>query len=382
MTKVSYITVTARSDYPYLGRPDLHLFQPTLEALKSQTNTDFEWIIVDTLYHTRKDFFKHLNLPFKVKHVPAQPNFWIDHGLPGISTQYNKGIIYSDGELLFFTSDGYMFPSNFIENMWCRYRQGYLPIAWYIIDWSFHKPIDEYLQEYRFDVVLKKPSDTSVSPNPVQYDFSGYNGKTIELEHRYTYAFKDNSLDVYPGYWSWWFSLSSASLEAMLKINGFDEKLDGDRSLMDCDAGSRLELAGYGIRFALFRDFFIVRAATTPRLWNPNFIDVQLTIKCNYALLGASRDRFGYKANIRKLDDADIGWIKEVFCKQKCTVRDYCQKNHAWQYPFEHKAGYPGHHSCKKWFNFWMKHQTLTDLTSEREKRLKGDPKYSIGTFS
>jgi len=382
MTKISYITVTARPDYPYLGRPDLHLFEPTVEAFKNQTNKDFEYIIVDTLYDQRKDYFKNLKLPFHVKHVPAQPNLWIEHGSPGISTQYNKGIIYADGELLFFSADGYMFPSNFIENLWTRYCEGYFPMAWYAIDWSFHEPIREYLDEYKFDVVLKAPCPYATPSSSPQYNFSGYTGKTVEVEHRYFHSFKDNNFNIHRGYWSWWFSCSSASLEAMLKINGFDQQFDGDRTLMDCDVGSRLDLAGYSMRFALFKDLFIIRAATVARLWNPSFRDVHLTIKCNYALIGTSRFRKQYRANENKLSDSDIDWIKQVFCPKKCVVGEFCRQNHVWQYPFEHKAGYVGHNSNKTWFNFWKKHQTIIDLTQEREKRLNGDEKYQEGTFT
>ena len=86
----------------------MHLFEPTLASMKAQTMRDFEIIVVDVLYHTRKDYFKNMDLPFKVKHLPATPNIWLENGFMGICTQYNKGIIYADGELLFFTGDGFM----------------------------------------------------------------------------------------------------------------------------------------------------------------------------------------------------------------------------------------------------------------------------------
>jgi hypothetical protein len=63
-------------------------------------------------------------------------------------------------------------------------------------------------------------------------------------------------------------------------------------------------------------------------------------------------------------------------------MREFCKENHPWQYPFEHKAGYVGHVSSKRWFNFWKEHQAIIDLTREREKRLNGDSKYKTGTFT
>ena len=53
--KISIITITARTNYPYIGNPNLHLFEPTIESLKSQTidKKEIEWIIVDYLYEER-----------------------------------------------------------------------------------------------------------------------------------------------------------------------------------------------------------------------------------------------------------------------------------------------------------------------------------------
>jgi len=89
---------------------------------------------VDTLYERRKNYFKNMDLPFPIKHIPAKPNLWREKGLPGISTQYNKGIIHADGELLFFTGDSHMVTETFMENLWTRYQEGYFPLAWYFYD--------------------------------------------------------------------------------------------------------------------------------------------------------------------------------------------------------------------------------------------------------
>lgn len=377
--KISFIMITARQDYPYLGRRDLHVFEPTLECFKQQTMKDFEWIILDVLYDQRKDYFKDMNLPFSVKHIPAKPNLWIETGFPGICAQYNKGIIYADGSLLFFTGDSHMIFPNFMERLWRHYQDGYFPLAWYFFDltYSEHETLKRSSSHPdRFDEAWPG-KQLPCSP----YNILGYCGEKVSIEHRYNEAFKDNELQQRPAPWVWWFGCSSASLEAMLKINGFDQRFDGDRMLLDCDVGSRLDLAGYGTRFSLFRDIFLIRAATDMSVWNPNLKKDAVTIKCNYPLIWHSRFFNQPKANTEKPSETTVDWIKNVFCAKHCPIRELCKKQHPWQYPFEHKAGYEGHHSSKRWFNFWLQHQTTVDLVEERKKRLNGDPKYQEGTF-
>lgn len=371
MVATSFVMITARQDFPFLHKPDLHIFEPTLEAFKNQTNKDFECIIVDTLYEQRKNYFKDKDLPFHVKHVPAQPNVWIEHGFPGICAQYNKGIIYADGQLLFFTGEGYLVESHFMEELWKRYQRGYFPLAWYLYDNTFSQDVQK--------TDWGKTAENTKSPVP--YNILGHTGENVTIEHRYFSAFKGHDLKVCGVPWDWWFGCSSASLEAMLKINGFDQNFDGDKMLLDCDVGSRLDLAGYSMRFALSRNIFLIRIPPCPG-WNPNFTKFEWTIKCNYALLGYSRMRNRYQANTYKLSDEEIEEIKKVYCQNKCGMSEFCKKNHPWQYPFEHKTGYVGHHSSKTWFNFWKNHQTIIDLTQERQKRLNGDKKYQEGTFT
>jgi len=378
MPKISFIMITARTAHPYLGREDLHVFEPTLKSFQQQRFLDFEWIVVDALYEERKDYFLHQELPFRVKHIPAQPNLWLDKGFPGICHQYNKGIIYADGELLFFTGDSHMMLPTFMEQLWTQYQAGYFPLAWYFFDNSFtsERCLDQ-TRKKEFDIAY--PSQESTAP--LSYNLLGYTGANVSIEHRYLKAFSGNTHTCYPAPWVWWFGCSSASLESMLTINGFDEKFDGDRMLLDCDVGSRLDLAGYGPRLALFRDLVLIRAATNINKWHPHLEKDKVTIKCNYPLIWFSRFFNRYQANTYTLTDKDIQWIKEVFCPSHCPIRELCQREHAWQFPFEHKAGYPGHHSSKRWFNFWMAHQGLTDLRAEREFRLNGHEKYQHGTF-
>ena len=365
--KISFVMITARTDYPYVGRPDLKIFEPTIESFRNQTMKDFELIIVDTLYNERKDYFNDMNLPFKIKHVPAAPNLWHDVGLPGICTQYNKGIIYADGELIYFMGEGYLFIPEFCENLWKHYKEGYIPFVWYFYD-------NTWVPEG-----VNPVNDVSIFDH-IHYNILGYTGKNISHEHRSLKAFKGNNNKVYRPSWEWWFGCSSTPLYAMLKINGFNQRCDGDRMLLDCDVGSRLQLAGFE-KFALFRDLYTIRIWPDMSVWNPKLPKDAPTIKCNLPLIHWSRHHDHYRANDYELTDEDIKWMKEQFCGKQCMMREQCKTEHPWQYPFEHKAGY-GFKCEKKWFDFWMAHQEMIDLAEERKKRIAGDEKYKQGTIT
>lgn len=374
VTKISFVTITARTDYPYIGRPDLYIFEPTLASFKAQTMKDFEWVIVDNLYEERKDYFKDKNLPFHVKHVPSHPNVWHDMGLPGVCTQYNKGIIYADGELIFFCGEGYLFIPEFCEKLWAYYKNGYIPFAWYFYDNTYYpKNLIAPMSGWR------KTNKEDVEASPVPYNISGYTGQNISIEHRPLIAFKGNDNEVFRAPWEWFFGCSSAPLHAILKINGFNQLFDADQMLLDCDVGSRLQLAGFE-KFAIFRDLFIIRAWTGTNTWNPKLPKGASSVKCNLPLIHLSRFQNQFRANDRELTDEDIRWMKEEFCGKQCTIRESCRTGHPWQYPFEHKEGY-GFKSEKKWWNYWREHQVKINLTEEREKRISGDDKYKEGTF-
>ena len=368
---MSLILITARKDFPYTGRPNLHLFEPTLESLKHQTTKDFELIIVDVMYEKRKDYFKNLDLPFVVKHIPSHPNIWLENGFPGVCRQHNKGIIFADGELLFFFGDGNMVAPEFIEKLYGRYQEGYFPLSWYQYDLGYDK------------TAVLGGGKNCVSP--VSYDICGYRGEKVFIEDRYNRVFEGNNRESAAAPWEWWFGCSSANLDALLKVGGWDQKMDGDKMLMDTDLGSRIEMAGYRSRFALFRDIFLMRckmdgggycfdAAKDSR-------GFEVTLKCNYGILWHSRYFNRFRANCQRLEDSDIEWIKNIFCVKFCPNGKNCRENHPWQYKFRHKPNFVGHGSSKKWWEFWREHQGLVDLTEERKMRISGE-KYTEGTFT
>jgi len=298
-----------------------------------------------------------------------------------------------------------MFIPEFCEKLWARYKQGYIPFAWYFYDNTFTpKLLIEPVPGW------KKTKNEDVEASPVPYNISGYTGQNISIEHRPLVAFKGDNHD-YPAPWEWWFACSTSPMEAMLKINGFDQRFDGDRMLSDCDVGSRLQLAGFG-NFAIFRDLFAIRTRTDINIWNPKLVKCGPSIKCNLPLIWWSRTRNQFRANDCEMTDEDIKWMKEEYCGKQCLLTEQCKTQQPWQYPFEFKEGYgvtfyeiskdltpetikntriedltgacyiPFKSSIlyeklpksqKELFDYWRTHQVKINLIEERQKRLSGD---------
>lgn len=362
--KISFITITARNNHPYQLSTH-HLFHPTMQTLKNQTLQDFEWIIIDALYSQRPNHFKKLKLPFTVKHVPANPNIWHTHHLPGISTQYNKGIIYADGELLFFTGDSFMMNPYFMSNLWKNYcRNGYFSLAWYVRDYK-------HLQQ-----IPGPDGDTPLEPSvkaPIPYNLCGYKGENVAVEHRYKSAFNVGSANHRVS-WEWWFGCSSASITAMLQLNGFDQKMDGDYTLMDCDVGSRLNMAGY--KFSMHRNLFLVRLPSNIRFWSKTIVkNKKESLKCNYGILWLNRTFKQVEANRKPLTDVDVKWIKQEYCGKQCPMRKTCKEKHSIQHPFINRQNINNYLLWKK-----ICETNQVDLQEERELRFSNHPKYQEET--
>ncbi len=102
----SVCTSTKRSN-PQLGR--------MISLLMTQTVSDFEYLIIDGYYHTRRDYMARLidelNPPFKVRHIPPKPSRW-DHIRPALCNALNTGLIWAQGELIVEPDDCCVWMSN------------------------------------------------------------------------------------------------------------------------------------------------------------------------------------------------------------------------------------------------------------------------------
>lgn len=364
MVKISYVEITARSDYPTVGRKDLHIWEPTLQTLAKQTMKDFEVIVVDIFYHERPNYFKEHNYGLKIKHIPSAPNIWFDLKLPQPCHQINKGFIHADGELLFVNGDSFMYPPDFMANLWKHYQEGYFVASGFASELTYFEP-----RKIRNKIEVKV---SSVFPTE-WYRFLGFDGR-VHVHDRYMKYLVEANRDmaiIHPGEY---YGASTLSLEAALKVNGFDQAFDGDSVLADCDMGKRLATAGYN-KVAMFKDCYCVEAMAELG-WHPKMRHGrQGGIKCNYALMMFNELTCRYRAN-DPLSEADIQWIINKICLGgRCGQIRVCKEINRF-FPFFLKEE-------TELVEYWKKYQApmSVDLELEREMRIDGEEPYLEGTF-
>lgn len=211
---VSVVLNTARSNFPMIGLQETnHLFY-TIDALKRQTYTDFELIISDYIHKDREiDWSECPGVNFPVYHVPISHSWAHSNGYCAISAGKNNGVMNSSGRYIIFLDDCCTFEKDFIFRIWKNWAQRKL-----------------------FTNALHRKIVGTI-------DFTDENGKQI-IDCRYEY-FKDGSNERVNNFHM--YGYSSMSMEAILKINGFDEMFDGSRQLEDIECGERLKLNGFNL---------------------------------------------------------------------------------------------------------------------------------------
>lgn len=356
MTKISFIECTARSNFPIAGKPNLHLWEVTLQTLAKQSFTDFEYIIADIFWHERKDYFKDHNYGFKIKHIPAAPNVWHDIGLCQICHQFNKGIIHADGDLLFFCADSNMLHPNLMQQLWQHYQEGWFISLGFGADVSYGPKI------------LQDTARTNIVPTE-WYRFLDFHGH-IHMDQRYNAMFENSDkkfMQIPP---NWYYGISTVSLEAALKINGFDECFDPDVTLSDVDFGYRLGLAGYK-NIAICRDCYTIEAYAGVD-WHPS-MKPRTEVKCTNGLMLYNKYAKKYRAN-EGLSYSDIDQIINHICRNECTVRNICRT-------LPHRGPFYNKNEMNL-YNKWLKDGATyrIDLEFERELRKDGEA-YTDGTF-
>ena len=314
--KISLVMATARASYP-VDKKEPHLFDIILKSLETQTFTDFEFIIVDALYHKRKDFFQHKHYPFPVKHIADKPSVWLSKGMWALCSARNQGIIHSDGELVVFVDDAFGFGSDWLELFWKYYDE----------DGLFAQALaDFYTQE----------GEKLIRDGEWIRD-SRWKFVDEDSEHLRKYG------DAHIHNLGDWFNVcggTAVSMEMLLRVNGFDENLDGTKSLEDCDLGRRLVELGCE---------FVFDERLKSRGYDINYPFEPFTykgpdFKSNYPIVQVNSDRPRIVVNKDLLTEEEIKFVREESSKWGVTIID-------------------------ELFEFWVDNQPIFDL---RELRLLG----------
>lgn len=345
---ISVILCTARNNFPIIGLPKLHIFEPTFKSLKEQTFKDFELILVDALYPQRKGFVEK-GWGFPIKYVPPHPNhrFWLDNKRWNIAGMLNSAILHVDGDLIVRIDDCSQFTPDFLQRFWDGYRRGVWPMAMHI---RFLEGKPAYLnKEYLEKGYEAKYSETFENNGRTEILKRVYGMDGLVRDSRYPIVkAKGGRMIAHP---DWYYGYSSLNLEAAIKVNGWDERFDSSKSLEDSDMGNRLVMAGYKNMFQLDVNHQVVEHEHLPiseDIIAPN----SKPIVCNYAVLLSNRMKNRWRANSEKLSEEDVEFIIGESLKPPCSPKpnfylDDCRGE-----------------MFKKWLTYGQSH--MFDLRAER----------------
>jgi hypothetical protein len=228
--KISLIIHTASADNMLQKEHNIDsMFQMYIDCLEQQTFKDFEFILVDGKYDENKESFKNIKTSFVVKHVPIHDNhrYWFDKNLVHISSIKNTGLLYADGELCISVDDAELFHDKLLDMYWYYYQSGFL--------------MNSLFKRFK-----------TISVNALKRVNMPILGEEYNNDPRFNYLKNENLIHshgdlLYAG--------TSFTLNSAIKLNGFNEKMDGCKSLEDVEFGIRLQLLGH--KFVMDRRGFV-----------------------------------------------------------------------------------------------------------------------------
>lgn len=188
-------------------------FEWSLESLQNQIYKDFEYIIVDGLYDSRKEdvekLIKDMKVDFPVLYLPDKASRWKGKR-PALCNARNTALIFAKGEYIIFHDDCCKMPDNWLEIYVKWLDKGYMVagswLAYQDTDKDGKGIIGAFGWEYR-STVLKSACETT-------------------------------------GGWLYGANFG-IPIKIVDEINGFDEILDGEMGQDDIDFGIRAQRKGY-----------------------------------------------------------------------------------------------------------------------------------------
>lgn len=315
---ISLMVHTASMDHFLKTKGIDSYFEALTSCLKKQSFKKFELIYVDTFCDENKKNFSELisTLPFQVKHVKIhhEHRYWYDKGNTYISAAKNTGILYADGELCVTCDDAEFFPNNLLKLYWEEYRRGRLMIA-------LHKRLKSV------------GADNGKLIMPISGHEYINDSRFEQLENK---NYKIHNIGTLT------FAGTSFALKDAIFLNGFNEKMDGCKSLEDCDFGVRMSLIGK--KFSMLREGYlyilehpsysdaVVDSIVSQKLGSApksqstmkkisNFVAIE-----NYSMIQCARKLLDLKANKGPITDRHIEIIKEETIRYRGF--DPTDKNH------------------------------------------------------
>ena len=303
VVSLSIMIHTASMDYFLSNQGIESYFEALVSCLCRQSFKNFELIYVDTFYEHNKEKFVEIikNLPFSVKHVSIhqEHRYWYDQGYTYISAAKNTGILYADGELCVTCDDAEFFPDNFLQMCWNEYKKDRLMI-------TLHKRL----------------KNIRTNNGKITFPISG---EEYINDSRFEYL-KNKSLIFGQDLKSLTFAGTCFPLKDAIFLNGFNEKMDGCKSLEDCEFGERL---GYiGRNFSMYRSGFLYilehdsYSNDVKSLYSPNSESTKKKISNfiaieNYGMIQCFRKLVDIKANKLNISEKHIEIIKQETLKYR-----------------------------------------------------------------
>lgn len=172
----------------------------TFRCLGQQTFPHDEWelIMIDDLPEDRSEYVLRLAKKenINVKWMRSKPNYWKSNRMLGNAR--NTGFVHSDGELVVFLDDYTWIPPTFLQRHWEIYKDTNMAVIGRV-------------QAVRYKGDIKSTSDIDI----------------IGDDHRCKYVIEKGLSNLPDAFYSWFYTFNtSAPLENLIKINGYDEEFD------------------------------------------------------------------------------------------------------------------------------------------------------------
>ncbi|MDD3813293.1 MAG: glycosyltransferase [Desulfocapsaceae bacterium] len=196
----------------------------TIRCLGRQTLThkDWELVMIDDIPEDRSDYVLELAQKenINVKWMRSKTNHWKSNRLLGNAR--NTGFIHSDGELIVFLDDYTWVPETFLEEHWNRYKETGNGIIGRVKTVKYQDPVNSQ-------------NDLTIIGEDDRYNIAQKNGYNAIPNPLYGWFYTFNA---------------SAPLEALIKINGYDEEFDATGE-DDIDLGERLTRIGINFKYIM-----------------------------------------------------------------------------------------------------------------------------------